>query len=202
MKKIFFVMTLLFTGLTTVEAQVSFKPGIRGGANFAKITQTESDFKTDFYVGIFGELKLGRFYALQPEIIYSNQGGSNMTVSYYDYNQVQEIVEKKDITFSYVSIGLVNKLNLPTGINFQLGPTFDIEANTHRYSNVGVDLAFVFGMAYNLTNNLAIEARLKKGIIDVFESDYLYDNGYYEYDDYNTNFLFQIGLSYTFGLKE
>jgi len=202
MKKIFFVMVLLFTGLTTLKAQVSFKPGIRGGANFSKITQTQSDFKTDFYVGILGELKLGRFYSLQPEINYSNQGGANMTVGYYDYNQGQDVVAKKDITFSYISIGLVNKLNLPSGVNFQLGPTFDIEANTHRYSNVGIDLAFVFGMAYNVTDNLAIEARLKKGIVDVFESDYLYYDGYYEYDDYNTNFLFQIGLSYTFGLKE
>ena len=202
MKKTLLAIILLFTGLTTVKAQVSFKPGIRGGVNFAKITHTESDFKTDFYVGIIGELKLGRFYSLQPEINYSNQGGANMTVSYYDYNQGQDVVEKKDITFSYISIGLVNKLNLPSGVNFQLGPTFDIEANTHRYSNVGIDLAFVFGMAYNLTDNLAIEARLKKGIIDVFESDYLYYDGYYEYDDYNTNFLFQIGLSYTFGLKE
>src|SRR5690554_3335398 len=131
MKKLIFAILLLFTGLATVKAQVSFKPGIRGGANFSKITQTESDYKTDFYVGIFGELKLGRFYSLQPEINYSNQGGANMTVSYYDYNQGQDVVQKKDITFSYVSIGLVNKLNLPSGVNFHLGPTFDIEANTH-----------------------------------------------------------------------
>lgn len=201
MKKSILTITLIFVGLLSVNAQVSFKPGIRGGANFSKLTQTDSDFKTDFYVGILGELKLGRFYSMQPEIIYTNQGGSNVTVGYYDYNQGQPVTEKRDITFSYVSLGLVNKFNLPSGVNFHIGPTFDIEANTSRYSDVGVDLAFVFGMGYNITNDLAVEARIKKGIVNVFYSDY-YDYNDYYYNDYHTNFLFQVGLSYTFGLKE
>lgn len=200
MKKTLLAITLFFTGLLAVNAQVSFKPGVRGGANFSKLTQTDGDFKTDFYAGIFGELKLGKFYTMQPEIIYTNQGGSNITIGRYDYNQEQTVTEKRDITFSYVSLGLVNKFNLPSGVNFHIGPTFDIEANTNRYSNASVDLAFVFGIGYNITNDLAVEARLKKGIVDVFYSGY-YDD-YYYYNDYHTNFLFQIGLSYTFSLKE
>lgn len=201
MKKTILTIILVFVGLLSVNAQVSFKPGVRGGANFAKLTQTDGDFKTDFYAGIFGELKLGKFYTMQPEIIYTNQGGSNVMVGYYDYNQGQAVIERRDLTFSYISLGIINKLNLPSGVNFHLGPTLDIETNTHRYSNSGVDLAFVFGMAYNITNDLAIEARVKKGIVNVFYSDY-YDDYYNYYDDYHTNFLFQVGLSYTFSLKE
>lgn len=200
MKKIIIAIALTFAGITTAEAQVSFKPGIRGGANFSKITQTESDFKPDFYAGIFGELKLGRFYSMQPELTYTSQGGAGIPVGYYDYNLQRDVYEKKDITFSYISFSLINKLNLPSGINFQLGLTFDIEANSNHYSNAGVDLAFVFGLGYNITDNLTIEARVKKGIVDVFESDYYYNDGNYFYDDYNTNFLFQVGVAYSFDL--
>ncbi len=202
MKKTLLAIALFFTGLLAVNAQVSFKPGVRGGLNFATLTQTESDYKTDFYVGIFGELKLGRFYTMQPEIIYTNQGASNVMVGRYDYNQGQTITERRDLTFTYISLSLVNKFNLPSGVNFHIGPTFDIEANTNYYSNSGVDLAFVFGIGYNITNDLAIEARLKKGIVDVYYSDYYDDYYYYYHNDYHTNFLFQLGLSYTFSLKE
>lgn len=202
MRKIILLIALLAMGISAAQAQVSFKPGIRAGANFSKITQTNSDFKTDFYVGVLGELNLGRFYTMQPEINYTRQGASNISMQYYDYQTQVNVYEKRDLTISYVSLSLINKLNLPSGFNFHIGPTIDIETDANRYSNSEVDLAFVFGFGYSVTNNLTFEARIKKGIIDVFESDYFYHNHYDDYNDYNTNLLFQIGLSYTFDLNK
>lgn len=201
MKKILIASVLAFAGITTAEAQVSFKPGVRGGVNLAKITQVESDFKADFYAGIFGELKFGKLYSLQPELTYTRQGGAGITFAQYDYDLQREVFHKEDVSFSYISFSVVNKLNLPGGLNFQLGPTFDILADSGRYANTEVDLAFVFGIGYNITNNLAVEARVKKGIADVFEPNYYYYTSDNYYDDYNTNFLFQLGVSYSFDLS-
>lgn len=197
------IITIFFGGLLTTQAQVTFKPGFRAGLTHSTITNTEADYKTDIYFGVIGELKLSRFYTMQPEINYSRQGASSVVLYYYDYNVGYNIMTSEQLKFSYISLSLVNKFTFPGGINVHLGPTFDIEAGSSRYSNSSVDLAFVFGVGYKITNDLSVEARVKKGIIDVFESDYLYNTGgNYYYDDYNTNFLFQIGLSYTFDLTK
>ena len=76
MKKLFIVAVLCFFGLTQSNAQVTFKPGLRGGVNFAHFTKGDNsnnydyyygtttngrvDYKskTDFYLGFYGALHL------------------------------------------------------------------------------------------------------------------------------------------------
>lgn len=202
MKKILIVAAIAVAGITTAHAQVTFKPGVRAGLNLAKITQVEADFKPDFYAGIFGELQFSKLYSLQPELTYTRQGGAGIILSgEYDSRANQDIIYEGDVSLSYISLGAVNKLNLPGGINFQLGPTLDIITDSNRYADAEADLAFVFGIGYDITDHLTVEARVKKGIINVFESDYFYYHDDY-YDNYNTNFLFQIGASYSFDLTQ
>ncbi len=200
MKKILFVIVICLAVMFESQAQVSFKPGLRGGVNFSKLTQTESSFKADFYVGGYGALKLGRLYTLQPEIIYSNQGGKDILIEEYNYNTNQTTVRSETVTLSYVSLGIINKFNFSDKVNFHLGPLIDIQTGRNVYSNSEVDLAFAAGLGYNVTNNLAIEGRIKKGLIDVFDSYYTSSNSPF-IGSYNTNFLFQLGLSYTFDLQ-
>lgn len=202
MKKFLFIAALCLGTLIESQAQVSFSPGLRGGANFSKITQTESTFKTDFYVGAFGALRLGRVYTLQPEIAYSNQGGGDMWLYEDDYYYGGERTSKKQsVTISYVSVGLINKFNFTDKVNFHLGPVFDIEAGRNYYTYTPVDIAFTAGLGYNITSSLALEGRIKKGIVDVFDSYYYHSNSS-NVGSYNTNFLFQLGLSYTFDIQK
>ena len=203
MRKIWIATILAFAGITVANAQVSFKPGVRAGLNLAKITQVEADFKPDFYAGIFGELKFGRLYSLQPELTYTRQGGAGIILSgEYDSRTNQNIVYEGDVSLSYISLSAVNKLNLPGGLNFQLGPTFDVITDSSRYANTEADLAFIFGIGYDITKNFTVEARIKKGIVDVFDSDYFYNYDDYYNTNYNTNFLFQIGAAYSFDLTQ
>lgn len=200
MKKSLFIVVLCFLVFVESQAQVSFSPGLRGGANFSKITQTESSFKTDFYIGAIGALRLGKVYTLQPEITYTNQGANNVRIFDDHFYNGDYQPQLKSVTISYVSVAIINKLSLADNINFHLGPVFDIEAGRNYYSNVPIDFAFTAGLGYNITNNLAIEGRIKKGIVDVFDSYYIYSNSS-SIGSYNTNFLFQLGLSYTFALQ-
>jgi hypothetical protein len=200
MKKSLFLVALCLGIFIESQAQVSFSPGLRGGANFSKITQTESSFKTDFYVGGYGALKLGWLYTLQPEITYSNQGGKDIEIHSYNFETNQSTVSFETITISYVSVGIINKFNFNDRVNFHLGPMFDIQTGRNIYSNSEVDLSFTAGLGYNFTNNLALEGRIKKGIVDVFDSYYQHSNSPFV-GSYNTNFLFQLGLSYTFDIQ-
>lgn len=199
MKKIV-LLAVFALGLSSLNAQVSFKPGLRAGLNFAKITQTESTSKTDFYIAGFGELKLTKYYTLQPEISYSNQGAKNINLGYYDYNSSSYVIEEKDFSVSYISFAVINKFTFNDTFNFHLGPTIDFQSGKNVYTNSDVDLAFMFGLGYNVTPNLAIEGRVKKGIVDVLDSDYQHSSSATS-GSYNTNFLFQLGLSYTFDVK-
>ncbi|MBC8883390.1 outer membrane beta-barrel protein [Flavobacterium piscinae] len=199
MKRIVFAF-LFFFGLTFVNAQVTFKPGLRAGLNLSKITQSDASTRSDFYIAGFGELKLTKYYTLQPEISYSKQGGNDVLVQNFNNQTGNYDVSKEDISVDYISFAIVNKFTFNNKFNIHIGPTIDFQAGQNQFTQSDVDLAFLLGLGISVTNNLSIEARVKKGIIDIYETDYFSDNSY-NVGDYNTNFLFQLGVSYTFDLK-
>lgn len=196
--------TLLFAFLIlatiSVKAQVTFKPGIRAGANFSQITNTNLGNKTDFYVGVFGALKLSRFYTLQPEINYSRQGGKG-NIIVHDGNQNTES-QNVDISLNYISLSAMNKFTFSDQFNMHVGPTFDIITNSKNNYSTEVDMCLAAGIGYTLPMGLTIEARVKKGIIDVVDSYYT-GNYYNSLNDYGstTNLVFSLGLSYSFDVK-
>lgn len=199
MKRIL-IAFLFFLGLTQVNAQVTFKPGLRAGLNLSKITQSDASTRTDFYIAGFGELKLTKYYTLQPEISYSKQGGNDVLVEIFNNQTGSYDFSKEDISVDYISLAIVNKFTFNNKFNIHIGPTIDFQAGQNRFTQSDVDLAFLLGLGFNVTKDLSIEARLKKGIIDIYETDY-FSNNSYDVGDYNTNFLFQLGVSYTFDLK-
>lgn len=199
MKRII-IASLFFFGLTHVNAQVTFKPGLRAGLNLSKITQSDASTRTDFYIAGFGELKLTKYYTLQPEISYSKQGGNDVLVEIYNNQTGNYDLSKEDISVDYISFAIVNKFTFNNKFNIHIGPTIDFQAGQNRFTQSDVDLAFLLGLGINVTNNFSVEARVKKGIIDIYETDY-FSNNSYDVGDYNTNFLFQLGVSYTFDLK-
>lgn len=201
MKKLFIAAILCFFGFTQSNAQVTFKPGIRGGLNFAHFTKgdayttyyydgsgnyvpttSRADFKskTDFYIGFFGALHLSKYYTLQPEIDYSRQGTKSGSSS-----------ETADV--SYLSVAVVNKFTFNDKFNVHLGPTIDfVTDHSNNFDpDSDVDLAFQLGVGYNVAKNLGIEARIKKGIIPVL--DFSNSN--------HTNVVFSLGATYTFDVK-
>jgi len=219
-----FVAALSFFAFSQTAAQVTFKPGIRAGANFSHFTKDDyqnnyyttfytdefgnlipvnnanrADFstKTDFYVGFYGALRLTKHYTLQPEITYSNQGSSYKGTTLYPYNGYNPVpvnVSHK-INVSYLSVAMVNKFYFNEGLNIHIGPTIDFVVDKNYPVQNDVDLAFTLGAGYAFKNGLGIEARVKKGIVPVVET-----NSYYGDGDH-TNVVFSLGATYTFDLK-
>ena len=208
MKKIFIVAIIVLLGFTQIQAQITFKPGLRGGLNFSHFTKGDNyngyygspsiyngiDFtsKTDFYIGFYGALHLTKFYTLQPEIDYSNQGS---TVNYIDSNNVSRST-KLDV--SYLSIAVINKFTF-NKFNVLLGPALEFVVDEKNMNaDNDIDLTFQLGAGYDITKNFGLEARIKKGIIPAY-----YNNNYNSYSDNNnhTNVVFSIGATYTFDVK-
>lgn len=195
MRRIFIIAMLAFFGM--IQAQVTFKPGLRGGVNFSHFTKGDNytyfngveyvddqkDFssKTDFYLGFYGALHLTKYYTLQPEVDYTRQGSSYNDLSGY----------KTQLDVSYLSFAIANKFTFTDKFNVHLGPTIDFQVDDNFNTDSEVDFAFFLGAGYNFTKNFGIEARVKKGIIPVL--DYSNSN--------HTNVVFSFGATYTFDLK-
>lgn len=232
MKKIIFAALVVF-GFAQAQAQVTFRPGVRAGVNFSHFTegddydnsgvydsesgqyfpdrQAEFTSKTDFYVGLYGALRLTKYYTLQPEITYSRQGSKVEWATYDDAaNRYRNYDEQIDV--AYISVAVINKFTFSDRFNIHVGPTFDVitDKSRNNFGNDGyydpynpyvyyddydtesdIDMAFVLGAGFNVTKNLGIEARIKKGIIPVLDF----------WDDNHTNVVFSAGLTYTFELK-
>ncbi|MCD0464315.1 outer membrane beta-barrel protein [Flavobacterium sp. ENC] len=203
-KKLFLAIVAFFA-LQQTQAQFSFKPGLRGGFTFSTISETHSNYKPSFYVGGFAELNIKKHYALQPEITYTRQGSEDVTRNYTDANSGIERTERRDLQLDYLSFALINKFTFGPGLQIQFGPALDVlVADNLARRKTYNDLAFITGIAYKLSSNVTIEARVKKGLLDVLDSDYYHNdrNDYYFFGDYNTNVNFQIGISYSFEGKK
>ena len=201
------IIALFAAGQT--QAQVTFMPGIRVGVNFAHLTKGSDSYsnnyyysngpsneiytsKTDFYAGVYGAIKLTKYYTLQPEINYSRQGGQ---IEYTDYSidsNGQRLKQKLD--FGYLTLGVINKFTFGKAV-VMVGPSIDFivdKAGNRNYTAENdLDFAFTAGLGFNFTKNIGIEARIKKGIIPAFT----YNN--VDHD----NVVFQVGLAYSFDIK-
>jgi hypothetical protein len=192
--KTFILILFVFFGVLQTQAQVTFKPGIRAGANFSHFTKGDYydynnisnnvnyNTNTEFYIGFYGALKLSKFYTLQPEIDYSAQG-SNYDTTNGNFN----------LNVDYLSFELLNKFNFNDQFNIHFGTTLDFVVSQNFNTEADVDMGFILGTGYNFTPNFGIEARVKKGIIPVFYSD--------DDNTNHTNVVFSLGATYTFDVK-
>jgi len=207
MKKILLFTALNLFFFSTTNAQVKVKPGVKAGLNLSRLTNTESDFRPDFYVGGLAEIKFTTFYALQPELVYSRQGA---TITYFNEDGITPgpSVEKK-YSLDYLSLGVINKFTFAESFQVVVGPTLDLQVadNFESYQSddlIGVDLGLALGLGYSLPNGLTFEARFKQGMVDIFGdnyNDYDDENGNGNYDEVILNQVLQFGVSYTFGNK-
>lgn len=199
------IVLFLFFAIVNIQAQVTFKPGVRAGLSLSTISEMHADYRPDFYVGGFGEINFTKRYALQPEINYIRQGSNNVARNYLELDTPQtEKVVYENLQVSYLSIALLNKLKFGQGFQVQFGPALDILLDDNLVLRKTYnDLSFVTGVAYKMPSGLGFEFRFKKGLFDILDSDYYYNNSnsHYFFGDYNTNVNFQIGISYSFEVK-
>lgn len=199
MKKIYFLLFALISGLSF--AQVTFNPGIRVGANISHLSDGpyyESFYyndnqgyhygtntydiksKVDFYIGFQANIRFAKFYALQPEIYYTRQGAK--------FESQNPAVSSKTATLSYVGGAVVNKFYFEK-FNIHFGPTLELLTDHKEIdSPINADLGLLFGAGYDITKNIGVEARIKKGFVHI--------------NNDNTNVTFQAGVYYTFNLKK
>lgn len=159
-----------------MNAQVEIKPGVKAGfnsSNFTNLNNSNLDGKslTSFHIGGTTSFKFAKFYTLQPEILYTEQGSnikSNRT--YFDNNLDPIPNEEVKVQLNYLSIVVNNKFFIAgSRFNVQVAPVIDILLSHKNIDNPeSFDFAIAGGIGYNFPMGFTLDLRYKQGIVDVF----------------------------------
>lgn len=199
MKKVaFFVFA--FVAMTGSSQAQTFSVGPKGGANFSSLSGVEGGkSRTGYYFGAFVELGLGKF-SIQPEVLYTAQGGKFSAVSIPDGSF------EGDISNSYISVPIMLKYKLIGGLGIELGPKFDfLTKSDTKLKNLKIDSkdsyqSFNFGLgvglSYKLPLGLNIDARYNFGLSKLNKNTSI--DGIPNSGENLKNDVFQIGVGYRF----
>jgi opacity protein-like surface antigen len=156
MKKLFLIGSVLFLGLTTVNAQ-SLKFGAKIGANFSTLDGDglNGDNLTSFHVGALAEINILQNFSVQPELLYSSQGTK---------------IDSEDYKLDYVSVPVLAKFYLISDkLSLEAGPQFSFLINDdvpETFKTKTFDFAAAGGLGYNITSFLFVQARYVVGLTD------------------------------------
>jgi opacity protein-like surface antigen len=184
MKKIMIVFSIM-TGSIAAKAQhTDF--GIKGGLNIADFSNYNGvDFnsRTSFHIGGLAHIHIARHFALQPELMYSDQGAKYSSVTYKN---------------SYINIPVLAQFMVGSGFRLETGPQlgFLVSGKTEN-DNVTVDVkdsykttdfSWAFGASYLSSSRLGVDARYNLGLTDFTETN----------SSDIKNHVFQVGVFYQF----
>tara|TARA_B100001146_G_scaffold222761_1_gene235851 strand:- start:61466 stop:62110 length:645 start_codon:yes stop_codon:yes gene_type:complete len=185
-KYVLLVATTLIFGTSTMIAQ-DVKLGAKAGVNFAKLSGEaleDADGRTGFHVGFLAEIPLSERFAIQPELVYSQQGLQSKES--FDGTEFETKVK-----LDYLNVPVMAKFYLIDGLSIEAGPQFGFNINAKQELEVtggdtdgdfeitgeddikdevsGFDLGIGGGLAYQLDNGLFFQGRYIYGLSNVPE---------------------------------
>lgn len=207
------VCTLLLCATVTAQTE-KIKIGIKAGLNISSLTFDESELessqKTGFTAGVMAEIPLAKNFAIQPELLYSQQG---MKFSYSDA-EVSNSHYKSTVTLNYLNIPVMLKYYVAKGFSVQAGPQIGIllkannnyqdnflgyenreDFNLKEYSN-GIDTSVNFGLGYQFKDKFYADARYNLSYSTIFKE--ANPTGNYIINTDMKNRVFQITIGYFF----
>lgn len=184
MKKVIIVFSVLVSSMVASAQHVDF--GVKGGLNVADFSNDgDANFKsrTSFHLGGLAHIHVSRFFAVQPELVYSEQGAKYAGIEY---------------KMNYVNIPVLLQYMAGGGFRLQTGPQLGILASAKAKSGgttvdikdqfKTVDFAWSFGAGYLTPVGFGVDARYNLGISNIVD-----EGG----GDVRNN-VFQLGVFYQF----
>ena len=205
MKKLFFALSAVLMLSLTSQAQVKF--GAKAGLNLSRVTENFETMKPGFHAGIYAQINLHPMFSIQPEVLYSMQGGMEKDVV---DGFIQTTSYKRTLTSHNVIVPIMLQFSPIKMITIEAGPQFGFNLGMSRHDEVTTEGAvntgngsdytydsdrynmFDFGLAaglkLNVASNVNIYARYNFGLTNVFV---------YE-DDETMNQNLMLGVGFTF----
>jgi hypothetical protein len=197
MKKIFLVL-LCIAGFITTRAQARI--GVKAGFNLSSFNATYapdvsySSLK-NINAGLVLSLPLSSRFSIQPEAVYSGEGGSINIINVngaYNYQLLNIPVLIKYMTASRIFIETGPQAGFLLGA--QLKEDGFSSANI-KGDTKSTTFSWAFGLGYQLPMNLGLDARYNVGLTDVAKGSVPYNGSSIK------NNVLQIGIYYLFSFS-
>jgi hypothetical protein len=159
--------------------------GIKAGLNVASLDVKDGvDFnsKAGFNIGALAHVHLSPHFAVQPEVVYSEQGGKDGSDK-WNINYVNVPVLLQYMAGNGFRVETGPQLGIKTSAKIKSG---DVEVENHDVNTL--DLSWAIGASYIGAAGLGLDARYNLGITNVNDVDV----------PEVRNRVFQVGLFYQF----
>lgn len=179
MKKLLLTLAAIFTCSFANAQETKF--GIKAGLNLGNLTgdfedaYVNSDMKmrASFHVGGFAEIKLADKFAIQPELLYSIEGGKQ---------DVDGESEKLIWDLQYLNIPIMAKYYATDKLSLEAGPqigflmkaeaTFDGDTVADfKDDSKSTSISLNLGAGYNFTENIFGSLRYSIGMSNIIDED-------------------------------
>lgn len=188
MKKIFCVVALNCFLLSAAFSQNTHF-GVKAGVNLSSVKVSDGedyDSKTGFHVGGLAHIHISQHFAVQPELVFSTQGG-------------QDEGEDFKLKLNYINVPILAQYMFNDGFRLHTGPQlgFLVGAKT-KEGDVEIDVddqiqsfdfGWTFGGSYIAKRGFGVDVRYNLGISNISDND-----GFEA-----KNRVFQLGVFYQFG---
>ena len=186
MKKIFSCAVVIILCASLAKAQETHF-GLKAGVNIASLNVSpggDYNSKAGLHIGGLAHIHLSRNFALQPEVVFSMQGG--------------ERDDDVKLKLNYINIPLLVQYMTENGFRLQTGPQLgflvsaksengDVEVDI-KDSFTSTDFSWAFGAGYLFPSGFGLDARYNLGISDVWDGS----------SAKIKNSVFQFGVFYQF----
>lgn len=199
--KAFFIAIVAITMLQLkLYAQVNV--GLKAGLNLAntKNIGTGSNARLGFNAGLLAEFVINKKFIFQPEALYSVKGNKF---------QATELSSGGTLSLNYISVPLLAGYRPSENTTIFLGPELNfLTAAKSKFGQDEFDLSKIYrkfdmgidaGIAYNLSQQIGIEARYYYGFDDLVDGVITDDSGNeVKKDRFGSNQVLQLGIVYKF----
>jgi hypothetical protein len=181
MKKYFFVIACLMASQVLIaQHQPNF--GLKAGVNLASLRgeNDNTDSKVGFHVGGLAHIHLSKRWALQPELLFSSQGGKTTVLN-----------TKSTLSLNYINLPVLVQFMFDNGFRLQAGPQLGFLVSAeNKIGNVEsdvkdnyktLDFSIPIGLGYLTSSGFGVDARWVPGIIDIPEGEGKLKNNVFQF---------------------
>lgn len=186
------ILLALMVVATAIGANAQIRYGIKGAANVANLSGDftyEEKAKINGAIGGIVEFKLSDLVAVQPELMYSNQGALVNTINGTSIRHSIQYLQLP-VMLKFRFLEEYSSIDLGPVVSYKIGeklggnkPVEDIAAD--------YDFGVAAGLTYEFDGGIFVFARYMYGFLDVYDTGLL-DTAYAQ------NRVLQIGLGYFF----
>ena len=180
MKIVYITIILLITSTLLTQAQDRKNKatvGIKGGYNVSSVSfngTSETERLHGFHIGIYGESYLGKYVALQPEILYSQQGykivdDSGTYTQELDYINIPLMLKLYPVKSFFLEAGPQIGFSISHKETFDSG--FVLYDTSEEFEPNNLDWGVNVGAGFKSDSGISIGARYHLGQSDIYDED-------------------------------